>query len=404
MKAKIGKSPEINPNPVLIVKKNGTVIYSNKVGKPLLHGWGIQIGGKLPLSIVNLMQRVISRNNSEEIKIKVGEGVYLMLFHPLPEQECVSISGFNISDHKKPGDEIQESEAQENENLELSRLIDVKAVQSLMNDFYRLANIPIALLDLKGNILVSVGWQEICTKFHRVNPETCKHCLESDVNLSIGVALGEYKLYRCKNRMWDSVTPIIVSGLHVGNAFSGQFFFDDEPLDYEFFRAQARKYGFNEDEYIKALEKVPRLGRQAVDTAMSFLTTFANMVSQLGYSNLKLAKSLMERDTLVEGLKKGEERFRSVLENSLDSAYRRDLQNNCFDYISPVIEQITGFSVQEFNAMSVDDLLAHIHPDDLSRVVAGITQSLDDGYGVQEYRFRCKNGRYLWSADHFSVI
>ena len=108
--------------------------------------------------------------------------------------------------------------------------------------------------------------------------------------------------------MWDIATPIIVGGHHVGNIFSGQFFFEDEPLDCEFFRSQARKYGFNEDEYIAALEKVPRLSREAVDTGMSFFMKFANMISQLSYSNIKLARSLAERDALVEALLDSEKR------------------------------------------------------------------------------------------------
>jgi ligand-binding sensor protein len=42
--------------------------------------------------------------------------------------------------------------------------------------------------------------------------------------------------------MWDIATPIMVGGRHVGNIFSGQFFFEDESLDYELFRTQARRY------------------------------------------------------------------------------------------------------------------------------------------------------------------
>ncbi|MDQ1276703.1 MAG: hypothetical protein QG610_2281, partial [Euryarchaeota archaeon] len=191
------------------------------------------------------------------------------------------------------------------------RIIDAKAVQSLMNDFYRLAHIPMALLDLKGNVLVSVGWQDICTKFHRVNPETYKHCIESDINLSTDVAPGEYKLYKCRNNIWDVVTRVMVEGQHIGNIFSGQFFFEDEPLDYELYRSQARKYGFNETEYIKALEKLPRLSREAVDTSMAFFMTFANMISQLSYSNIKLSKSLAERDAVVEALRESEKNERA---------------------------------------------------------------------------------------------
>ena len=196
-------------------------------------------------------------------------------------------------------------------NLEFADIIDIQAIQSLMEDFYKLAHIPISLNDLKGNVLVSVGWQDICTKFHRVHSETCKHCTESDTKLSSGVFPGEFKMYKCKNNMWDIVTPIMVGDQHVGYIFSGQFFFEDEPLDYELFRSQARKYGFNEEEYIAALEKVPRLSREAVDTGMAFLMTFANMISQLSYNNIKLAKLLAERSKLVDALQESEKRERT---------------------------------------------------------------------------------------------
>ena len=132
-------------------------------------------------------------------------------------------------------------------NLELAEIIDTQAIQSLMDDFYKLVHIPIGINDLKGNVLVGVGWQDICTRFHRIHPEACKHCMESDIKLSAGVLPGEFKMYKCKNNMWDMATPIIVGGQHVGYVFSGQFFFEDEPLDYEFFQSQARKYGFNEE-------------------------------------------------------------------------------------------------------------------------------------------------------------
>ena len=126
--------------------------------------------------------------------------------------------------------------------------------------------------------------------------------------LSVGIPPGEFKLFRCKNNMWDMATPIIVGGHHVGNIFSGQFFFDDEPLDYEFFRSQARKYGFNEEEYIAALEKVPRMSRESVETGISYLMKLANMISQLSYSNTMFAQSLAERDALVDALRESEKR------------------------------------------------------------------------------------------------
>lgn len=231
---------ENNPNPVISVRKDGTVLYSNEVGKPLLHEWGVTVGEKLPSSILDVVQKAIT-HNYPEMEVKVGKRIYLVAFHPLPEQECVNIFGFDITNHKDIEEKTQGSETREVANLELADILNVPAIQSLMDDLYKLTHINTALVDFKGNVFVIAGRQEICSKFHRVHPETCKHCIESDTILSLGVAPGEFKIYRCKNNMWNVATPIIVEDQHVGNIFSGRFFFEDEPLEYELFRSQARK-------------------------------------------------------------------------------------------------------------------------------------------------------------------
>ncbi|KKG10043.1 PAS domain S-box protein [Methanosarcina sp. 2.H.A.1B.4] len=359
--------------------------------------------------------------HTKEVREESLGGDFIVTVSPLHDSEgkltgCIHVA-HDITERKRAEEALRRSEQRvrlklesilspdrEMANLELADIVDVQAIQSLMDDFYKLAQIPMSLGDLKGNFLVGVGWQEICTRFHRVHPEACKHCIESDTKLSAGVAPGEFKLYRCKNNMWDIATPLIVGGQHVGNILSGQFFFEDETLDYELFRAQAKKYGFNEEEYIAALEKVPRLSREAVDTGMTFFMKLAHMFSQLSYSNIKLAQSLSERDSLVDALRESEERFRAVLENSLDVAYRRNLQADCYDYMSPVVEQITGFSAQKMSAMSINEVLDHVHPDDRPPVTAELAQAFDTGHGTLEYRFKRKDGKYRWLADHFTVI
>lgn len=178
--------------------------------------------------------------------------------------------------------------------LELADLLDIPTVQSLADDIYKLAQIPMFILDLKGNVLVSVGWQAICTKFHRAHPGACKNCEESDRELSRGVAPGEFKLYKCRNNLWDVVTPIMLGEQQVGNLFSGQFLFSDESPDVSQFRSQAGQFGFDEQEYLAALERVPRLSRAEVETGMKFYSKLAQLLSQLSYSGIQLARSMTE--------------------------------------------------------------------------------------------------------------
>ncbi len=250
---------------------------------------------------------MIQRENS------LGGGIYII--HDLNERK-VAEDKLDLSEQRiKMKLEKILSPARKIENLMLTDIIDVQVIQSLMNDYYKLANMHIGINDLKGNVLVSAGWQDICTKFHRVHPQASKYCVESDTKLALTAIPRELKIYKCKNKMWDIVTPIMLEDQHVGYIFSGQFFFDDEPLDYEFFRSQARKYDFNEKEYIAALNKVPRLSRKTVEMGMSFLMAFANTLSQLSCSNFKQAQLLAERNALVNALQKAEETLKKAHDN-----------------------------------------------------------------------------------------
>jgi len=179
-------------------------------------------------------------------------------------------------------------------SFELRDIFDIPAVQSLLDDLCRLTGMPVAIIDLQGEVIAGAGWQEICTKFHRVHCETARNCLESDVELSRGVAPGEIKFYKCKNNMWDVVTPIMMGSQHIGNLFSGQFLLDDDPVDTELFTAQARRYGFDEQQYLSALSRIPRFSREEVNAGMAIYAKLAENLSQLGYSGIKLARAMTE--------------------------------------------------------------------------------------------------------------
>jgi PAS domain S-box-containing protein len=235
----------------------------------------------------------------------------------------------DITKRKQAEEALQESEKQVRRKLdailspegdigtlELSDIIDTEKIQKLMDEFFDLTNLPMTIIDLKGKVLVGIGWQDICTHFHRVNPESCRLCIESDLELTSNVPIGTFKKYRCKNNMWDIATPIMLGDKSVGNIFMGQFLFDDEKPDYETFRQQARKYGFDEREYIAALERVPRWSKKTINKAMSFFTILAGIIGNLGYSNIKLANALEERKRAEEAVRNSEEKFRGIYEES----------------------------------------------------------------------------------------
>ena len=185
---------------------------------------------------------------------------------------------------------------------DIANIIDVPSLQATMNHLYDVTKMGFALIDLKGNVLVGTGWQDICTQFHRVNPQTCQNCIESDIELSGQLKKGEIRLYKCKNNIVDVVTPLFIADKHVGNVFFGQFFFNNEMVDRDLFAAQAEKYGFDKEAYLSAFDRIPRFSREKIQDLMVFYSRFAEMISKISYSNLKLAKSLSNQKELQQKL------------------------------------------------------------------------------------------------------
>lgn len=194
--------------------------------------------------------------------------------------------------------------------INILNLIDFDEVNKLLEGFNQSTGFVTAILDLEGNVLSKSGWRQICTHYHRINPESSKNCTVSDTVLANKLANGEkYHFYKCLNGLVDVAVPIVIKGEHIANLFSGQFFFE-EP-NRVFFKKQAEKYGFNKLEYFEALEKVPVVSKDKVKIAMGFLLNMTQLISEITYNKL-------EQVHLNESLMKSEGRFRSAFDHMLE--------------------------------------------------------------------------------------
>jgi PAS domain S-box-containing protein len=274
------------------------------------------------------------------------------------------------------------------ESLDLGDLIDTQTLQVLMDDFTRLTGMLTAILDTKGKVLVASGWQEICTRFHRVNPVTAGFCTESDLHLSSHIKKGEYVAYKCRNNLWDVVTPLFIGDRQMGSIFTGQFFYDDEIVDESVFIEQAEQYGFDRDEYLAAYHRVPRYSREKVQDLMGYLANFAEFISRLSYSNLKLARTVIERDKLLASLQESEETFRTLVENIPQKIFMKDL-NGRYLSSNELFAQDLGIRPEEIAGKAdVDffppDLAAEYHADDVRVLETGQTAEFEERYLLHE--------------------
>ncbi|WP_298398702.1 EAL domain-containing protein [uncultured Azonexus sp.] len=184
----------------------------------------------------------------------------------------------------------------------LASLIDINSLSTLLDDLTLLLGMPTALLDPQGKILQSAGWQRACTDFHRATPGACINCTESDLFLSSHLKEGEFIDYKCKNGLWDVVTPVFVGDAHLGNLYCGQFFYDDDVIDDGFFIAQAERFGFDTADYLAAIHEMPRFSREQVRRIMGLIVGLASYLSHLSLTNLQLNESRGQMETLINAL------------------------------------------------------------------------------------------------------
>lgn len=176
--------------------------------------------------------------------------------------------------------------------MEFSELVDIVELQNLCDAYCANTSAVIAILDLKGKVLISTGWQDLCTKFHRTHAVTARRCCESDTVLAGRLGAGEsYNVYKCKNGLIDVAVPILIDGEHVANFFTGQFFF--ERPDQEFFIRQAEEFGFDQNAYLDALARVPIVTEDHVKRVMSFFLYCLVCLAKWGLLVKDLRKKMM---------------------------------------------------------------------------------------------------------------
>ena len=194
----------------------------------------------------------------------------------------------------------------------LSDLLDMTILQKMADSHYRAAGMPIGIIDaMDGSILVGSGWQDICVKFHRADPVSLQRCRESDNYIKDRLVQNKACRYKCKNGLWDIGVPIVVAGRHLATMFLGQFFYQGETPDREFFIQLAHEFGFDVGDYLAALDRVPVFSREKVDYILEYDKALVSFIADLAEHALLKIKA----DEIV---RESERKFHAVF----DQAYQ----------------------------------------------------------------------------------
>ena len=241
--------------------------------------------------------------------------------------------------------------------ISFKALVDIQALEQMVLANYRASGVPIGVIDaISGEVYAGTGWQRICTDFHRRYPDTCALCLESDTAIANKISKGESLAYKCKNGLWDIGIPIICDHQHIATIFLGQFLFEGEKPDKAFFIHQADKYGFNREDYLKALEAVPVFTQDKVASILEYNKAFAQFLSDQATTNQRFIRESAQR-------KRAESLHTDLFNNMAVGVIYQD-HNGYITHANHAAQKILGLSMEQMQGRhSADPSWKSIHLD-----------------------------------------
>ena len=114
----------------------------------------------------------------------------------------------------------------------------------------------------------------------------------------------------------------------------------------------------------------------------------------------ELEKHVEERTT---ELKAARERLRYLMTVTPAIVYTNQASDYTCTFVSENVSRIMGFSAWEM-LEDKDFWTVRLHPEDAKRVFGEMGPLIEKGGGTIEYRFRHRDGRYIWIQDTFRVM
>jgi adenylate cyclase len=114
----------------------------------------------------------------------------------------------------------------------------------------------------------------------------------------------------------------------------------------------------------------------------------------------ELEKRVEDRTTELKGAR---ERLRYLMTVTPAIVYTNQASDYTCTFVSENVSRIMGFSAWEM-LEDKDFWTVRLHPEDAKRVFEEMVPLIEKGGGTIEYRFRHRDGHYMWIQDTFRVI
>ena len=185
--------------------------------------------------------------------------------------------------------------------VKIEQVLDPHMLREYQRLFSKMTGLASLITDIEGNAVKEQSFDEFstfCFGLIRANKEGGRRCTVNDVKGGkVANETGKPYAYTCHAGLVDFAVPIIVDGVQIGSWLGGQVL--TEQPDYEKFRKIAGELGIDPVKMFEAVQKIPVLTKERVESAAAFLQLLANSQSEVGNINFMWSKITERLDSGV---------------------------------------------------------------------------------------------------------
>lgn len=106
--ASFERFPDENPNPVLRISDQGTLLYANKASIPVLEAWRIQVGGRLPETCYERVMETLHTTKVSTFDFNCDNGrIYWVILVPVADKGYLNAYGVDITERRRMESELR---------------------------------------------------------------------------------------------------------------------------------------------------------------------------------------------------------------------------------------------------------------------------------------------------------
>jgi len=104
----MARFPSENPNPVLRIAKDGTLLYMNQAGFSLLPELHLQVGQAVPRKLRDAAHQAISNGSTQSLELELGQRLFSFILGPVVTAGYVNLYADDITELKRAANALDE--------------------------------------------------------------------------------------------------------------------------------------------------------------------------------------------------------------------------------------------------------------------------------------------------------